>query len=162
MQDGDPVHRWLTALRLMTNQFKYGPVLPLHDANRRHVGDILSGTLNNVIECSALLCLRLAAEEAPSVQATSARQSSMITHSPDFRSINKRGLEYSLTSKQAQVYQILWDAYESGTPDVGQDYLLEEVSPSVKRLRDVFKSNIAAWKELIGSGNTKGTFRLKM
>jgi hypothetical protein len=84
------------------------------------------------------------------------------THSPDFRSVNKDGKIFSLTSKQAQVIQMLFRAQQEGTPVLGQDYILEEVSPytSTKRLRDIFKSNPEAWEALIESGR-KGTVRLK-
>jgi hypothetical protein len=88
-------------------------------------------------------------------------QSLNIEHSPCFHSINKDGVLYTLTTKQAQVYEILWDANEKGASEVGQDYILEMVSPTTTRLRDIFKKNLSAWKELIASGKRKGTFHLK-
>ncbi|MCG6533890.1 MAG: hypothetical protein L7F78_04205 [Syntrophales bacterium LBB04] len=86
------------------------------------------------------------------------------THSADFRSINKDGVVFTLTPKQAQVVQILSDAHENGTPEVGQGYIIEQVSgaTSIKRLRDFFKSNLNAWNALIEQGKGKGTFRLKI
>lgn len=83
-------------------------------------------------------------------------------HSPDFRSINKNGKEFTLTSKQAQVIQMLFEAREGKTPDLGQSYIIEQVSPdtSMKRLKDYFKRNPKAWKALIESSG-KGIFRLK-
>ena len=71
-QEGDPFKRWLTALRLMTKRFEYGPVGTLLDANNRPVGHVSTGKVHNVIECSALLCLQLALEEVPSFQASTA------------------------------------------------------------------------------------------
>ena len=65
-QQEDHFKRWLTALRLMTKRFEYGRVGTLLDANNRPVRHIVTGTVHNVIECSALLCLQLALEEAPS------------------------------------------------------------------------------------------------
>ena len=83
-------------------------------------------------------------------------------HSDDFRSINKDGREFTLTPNQAHVVQMLFEAWENKTPDLGQAHIIEEVSPdtSTKRLRDLFKTNLAAWKELIETVK-KGTFRLK-
>lgn len=68
-QEEDPFKRWLTALRFMTNRFECGLFGTLLDTSNRPVGPVTTGTVNNVIECSALLCLKLASEEAPSFQA---------------------------------------------------------------------------------------------
>jgi hypothetical protein len=85
-------------------------------------------------------------------------------HSPDFRSIRKDGKEFTLTSKQAQVIQMLSEAKEAGTPDLGQGYVIEKVSgeTSIRRIRDFFKADLDAWKALLEPGNKKGTFRLKI
>jgi hypothetical protein len=71
-REEDHFKRWLTALRLMTRKFEYGPVGTLIDHNNQPVGHVLTGTVHNVIECSALLCLQLALEEVPSFQASTA------------------------------------------------------------------------------------------
>ena len=52
----------------MTKRFEYGPVGTFLDDNNLPVGHVLTGTIHNVIECSALLCLQLALEEVPSFQ----------------------------------------------------------------------------------------------
>lgn len=85
-------------------------------------------------------------------------------HSPDFRSINKNGVKFTLTPKQTQVIEMLFNEFEKGTFDLGQGYIIEKVSPytSTTRLRDIFKGNIEAWKALIKPGNKKGTFRLNI
>lgn len=86
------------------------------------------------------------------------------TYSPGFRCVNKDGIPFTLTPKQAQAIEILWNARENGAPDVGQDYIIGEVSPdtSTKRLRDIFKSSPKEWDALIEPGARKGTFRLKL
>jgi hypothetical protein len=86
------------------------------------------------------------------------------THSPDFRSINKDGKIFELTPAQAQVVKILWKAKEVGTPALGRDYIIEQVSPdtSIKRIREYFRKNPEAFKALIESGSKKGTVRLKI
>jgi len=53
----------------MTNRFEYGLVGTLLDTNNRPVGQVTTGKVHNVIECSALLCLKLVSEEVPSFQA---------------------------------------------------------------------------------------------
>jgi hypothetical protein len=90
-------------------------------------------------------------------------QKESLTHSPDFRSINTAGKEFTLTFKQSQIVQILFDARERKTPDLGQHHIIEAVSPdtNTRRVRDLFKNNIAAWRALIEPGSKKGTVRLK-
>jgi hypothetical protein len=84
------------------------------------------------------------------------------THSPDFRSINKDGKPFLLTSKQAQVIQMLYDAHKEGLPGLGKDRILEDVSGG-SRLRDIFKSNPEAFKVLIKiSEKRRGIYRLNI
>jgi 7-cyano-7-deazaguanine synthase in queuosine biosynthesis len=80
---------------------------------------------------------------------------------PGFRSVWCQGQQYTFGPKQAQVVEILYRAHLSDTPDVGQDYILETVESSGRRLRDLFKDH-PAWKSLIVSGKGKGTFRLNI
>jgi len=54
----------------------------------------------------------------------------------------------------------LWQARNNHTPEVHQDVLLEGIGSCSKRLRDVFKSNMTAYRALIIHGERKGTFRL--
>jgi hypothetical protein len=84
------------------------------------------------------------------------------THSPDFHSVSLSGEQFSLTSKQAQVVQILFEAYQNGTPEVGQAYILEELGSASGRLQDSFRSRKEAWGKLIIPGKTKGTYRLNL
>jgi hypothetical protein len=83
-------------------------------------------------------------------------------HTSDYRSVTLRGATHSLTGRQAQVIQILHGAYENGTPDVGNASILEELGTPSDRLRDTFKSNMAAWKALIARGKRRGTHRLNL
>jgi hypothetical protein len=82
--------------------------------------------------------------------------------SPDFRSVNKDGKNYPLTSKQAQVIKMLFEAQQKGTPELGTAYIINEVSPgtSKTRLRDIFKHDPETYKALIEKGR-KGTVCLK-
>ncbi len=82
-------------------------------------------------------------------------------HSPDFRSVNWFGTTYSFTANQARVIESLWMACEQGTPDVGDETLLNAVdheSPPTS-LRNLFRNN-AAWGTLIVEGGSKGSHRL--
>ncbi len=79
-------------------------------------------------------------------------------HSTDFRSVHWFGTDYAFTATQAAAIKLLWEAWEDGTPDVGQETLLEAAGSSGNRLRDVFKDN-PAWQALVVSAS-RGTFRL--
>jgi hypothetical protein len=80
-------------------------------------------------------------------------------HSPDFRSVNWFGTEYSFTANQAACVKALWDAWDKGTPDVGQVTLQTEADIE-SQPRHLFRKN-AAWGNMIVRGNTKGTLRLR-
>jgi hypothetical protein len=96
--------------------------------------------------------LRLAAGDE--VQVTEPR------HSPDFRSVRwTDGAAYGFTAGQASVTRLLWEAWEQGTPDIGQETLLEASGSEGNRLADLFRSH-PAWGRLIVPGATRGSFRL--
>ena len=80
-------------------------------------------------------------------------------HSPDFSSVTStRGEQYSFSSKQAQIIEIL---YNEGKPDLRQAYILEKINAPGERLRDYFKTH-PAWGKLIVKGSGKGTYRLNL
>ncbi len=84
-------------------------------------------------------------------------------HSTDYHSVLWYGTEYKFTNTQAACVKVLWEAWEQGTPDVGQAAILEEVDSDRRRLSDVFgrgKKRHPAWGTMIQPGATKGTFRL--
>jgi hypothetical protein len=81
-------------------------------------------------------------------------------HSPDYRSVNVAGKVHSLTPRQAHVIQILHKALVDGTPEVGKEYILEEIGTPASRLKDSFKSNLSAWKALVRLGKKRGLYRL--
>lgn len=81
---------------------------------------------------------------------------------PDYRSVvAANGRQHSLTPKQAQVVSILHEAILSGTPELSQAHLIEEVYRSAKsnNLKKLFSGN-EAWSDLIESGKRRGLFRL--
>jgi hypothetical protein len=80
-------------------------------------------------------------------------------HSPDFRSYTWGQERYSFTPGQAAVVRVLQEAKDNGTPDVGQDTLMEAAGSEGSRLRDLFKAH-PAWGNLIVRGDGKGTLRL--
>lgn len=84
------------------------------------------------------------------------------THSPDYRTVSVRGETFSLTSRQAQVMEILHKAYEGGNPDVAIHHILEALETKASRWQDTFKSNPRAKKALLVGGARKGTLRLKL
>jgi len=80
-------------------------------------------------------------------------------HSPDFRSVNWFGEEHTFTPNQAAVIKVLWENWNQGTAEVGDQYLLEAADSSGNRLDLVFRGH-RAWGTMIVGGNTKGTRRL--
>jgi hypothetical protein len=82
-------------------------------------------------------------------------------HSPDFRAIFWEGKEYALTPRQAQVVEILYCAYQNGTPSIGQHTILDELDSPSSRLRDTFKKS-PLWDTLIIQGIGQGTRRLNL
>lgn len=84
--------------------------------------------------------------------------------SEDFRVVIKDGVTFQLTTNQSLVIQRLWDAHESHIPELHQTRLFEETDSCNyrKRLRDIFKSRMDAFKALIDKGQGRGCFRLKL
>jgi hypothetical protein len=83
-------------------------------------------------------------------------------HSPDYRSCRYKEDLYLFTTKQARAVQILHQNYEQGTPDVGIQYILEEIGAKDKtKIQNVFRDH-PAWRKLIVLGQTKGTIRLNL
>ena len=80
-------------------------------------------------------------------------------YSADFRSVKWYGTPYSFTPNQASVVRAMWQAWEQGTPDVSDGYLLEVADSNADRLDLVFRG-CAAWGTMIVRGKTKGTRRL--
>lgn len=82
-------------------------------------------------------------------------------HSPDFRSVRWHGTEYSFTGNQAACVKVLWDAWQNGASDVGDEMLLNAVDAASppRSLRDVFRDH-PAWGTMIVAGGSKGSHRL--
>lgn len=81
------------------------------------------------------------------------------THSTDYRSVNWSGTPYTFTKTQAACVKPLWEAWERGTPELDQPTVLMEADASGNRLVDIFRGH-PAWRTLIVSGSTKGSYRL--
>lgn len=83
---------------------------------------------------------------------------------PGYRSVvAANGKQHSLTAKQAEVIQILHEAYNRGTPDVSQGHIISEVFPNAKTnsLKKLF-SDKEAWAFLVEPGKRRGLYRLKV
>ena len=83
-------------------------------------------------------------------------------HSEDFRIITVNGVTHSLTLYQSRAVEKLWVALQNRVPELHQAAILEGIDSCSKRLRDIFKSNMVAFRVLIGRGDRKGTFKLKI
>lgn len=83
-------------------------------------------------------------------------------YSPDFRSVSLNAIEYKLSPMQAQVIEILYKQYsENNHLPVSQAYILEEIGSNSKKLKDIFKTNLKAWKDLIRS-EKNGFYKLNI
>jgi hypothetical protein len=84
-------------------------------------------------------------------------------HSADYRTVTIRGETHRVTAQQAQMVEILHEAYKNGTPDVSIAHILERLEKNSSRWQDTFKSNPEAKKALIKSGGVpRGTLRLNL
>ena len=98
-----------------------------------------------------------AAQPASSTQVPAASE---IKHSEDYRSVKWYGKSYTFTVGQAGCVKCLWEAWESGTPELSQETVLEAAGVSTQRLSDAFRGNVA-WGKMIVKGSTKGSYRLQ-
>jgi hypothetical protein len=80
-------------------------------------------------------------------------------HGPDFRSAHWFGEDFTFTPMQAACVAILWNAWENGTPEVGNDTLMVQVGAETKRIDHLFRDH-PAWGTMIRPGSTKGATRL--
>ena len=81
------------------------------------------------------------------------------SHGPDFASVTWNGVRYGFSPTQRAVVRQLWDAWESGNPDVGQETLLAGAESESDSVADLFRRH-PAWGVAIVVGDAKGTFRL--
>lgn len=112
---------------------------------------------------------RRALEVFPRLLAMAERNArSQVRHSHDFRMVNWFGTTYHFTPTQAACIRVLWRDWHNGTPELGENTILEdpEVEAEAKRLIDVFRDRKsssgyhAAWGTMVLPGQTKGSFRL--
>jgi hypothetical protein len=83
-----------------------------------------------------------------------------VSHSDDFRCLRWCKAEYTFTPTQAACVRVLYEAWQNGSPVMGQAAILEAAESSGGRLRDVFdKGKHPAWGKLIVSPR-KGAYRL--
>jgi hypothetical protein len=75
--------------------------------------------------------------------------------------VNLDDQEFSLTGRQAQAVEFLYEMHQNSTPEVGQALILERLESKYTDLRYVFKKN-PAWGNLVVPGRTRGTFRLNL
>mgnify|MGYP004195723351 CR=1 FL=1 len=89
-------------------------------------------------------------------------------HSDDFRSVQIRGNNYTLTESQSIVIKYLYEQFLRNTPEVTSSKILDVVDEergtftSNKRLIDIFKTNKDAYKTLILKSSNKGLQRINI
>jgi hypothetical protein len=90
------------------------------------------------------------------------RAQPLTRHSTDFRSVHWYGIDYQFTPTQAACVKVLWEAWINGTPDVGQETILDKAGSQCSRLDHLFRKSgkmHPAWSRLIIS-RSKGSYRL--
>lgn len=112
-----------------------------------------------------------AATPPPATVAPAEHLPSGFRHSVDFKSAYWAGERFTFTPRQAQAVQMLYDAWHNGTPELGQDAILEKLGSMgrnkigggtlPRQLRDHFRRS-PAWKKLIIQGERRGTYRLAL
>ena len=84
-------------------------------------------------------------------------------HSLDFASVTWFGRSYSFTPTQRRIVAVLWNAWESCTPDIGEQSLLTEADSESPTLKAVFGKHPAYGTMICRSsqhGGRPGCFRL--
>jgi len=84
----------------------------------------------------------------------------LFEHSDDFRTLQFRGQQITLTSMQAQVVAFMFQRHQQGEPEIHQARILTEIESSSKRLHELFKRTEGVWNTLIIEGSRKGMRRL--
>lgn len=82
-------------------------------------------------------------------------------HSIDFASVDWFGTPYGFSSIQRHIVQMLWEAWENATPDVGQDTLLSAVGSDSSRMAHIFKGHPAFGVMIVPSPGVRGAYRLQ-
>lgn len=121
-------------------------------------GSIVHGILN--VTTTSDLSGAPASDLTTQPQSFKEKKAPATAHSPDFRSVSWFSKSYSFTATQAACIKVLWEAWEQGTPEMGEPAILAEAESNSPRMRDIFR-NSPAWENLIVPGSTKGSFRLK-
>ena len=89
-------------------------------------------------------------------------------HSDDFRSVQIRGNNYTLTESQSIVIKYLYEHFLRNTPEVTSSKIIDVVDEergtftSNKRLIDIFKTNKNAYKNLIIQGSVKSHIKINI
>jgi hypothetical protein len=83
--------------------------------------------------------------------------------SEDCRSAVLDGNHYSFTSRQAQVVELLLEAYQQKTMELSQEYIIDRIGSEsdTLTLRDIFRHS-KAWNTLIIPGSRRGMYRLNI
>jgi len=85
-----------------------------------------------------------------------------LTHSEDFRSVTLRRRPFTLTKTSALAVKFLYEAYQNGTPELGEELIMKEIGkPETSRLRDSFRGS-DAWNTLVIPGRRRGNRRLDL
>jgi hypothetical protein len=82
-----------------------------------------------------------------------------VSHSADYRSITWYGKRYTFSVTQAAIVRALWEAWESGHPEVSNQALLEAAESESAKPQDLFREHPAITDGVIGRAG-RGVWRL--
>jgi hypothetical protein len=139
--DPDPFNRWLTAVREMTNAFEWsGPIgYEINDDGTRG-SRILGGSIERLIENSALLCLKLAAQSKV-----------LVAQAPN----EKQAIDASMTKPKrvdilCNVFKTREDWKDSEKRKGVCDLMSENSIPYPSTKGEFHGSNLNSWADLKG------------
>lgn len=127
------------------------------------IGSALT-TLKSVL-CRLPLFLEEVTFSSPTAtsEVREAEEEEVFKHTDDYVSVILRGKSFTLTSRQAEVIQLLHEAYKNDTPNLHQEGIKRRLNMGDSaRVRDRFRGSPDTWKHLIAKGARKGTFRLNI
>ena len=136
---------------------KFGQCFSRSLPNSRRTGSPLESAISHLEALMGRLPLIGESEDAEYAE------NEVFKHTEGYTSVNLRGQQCTLTSRQAEVIQLLHEAYRNGTPEMHQEEIKAKLSMGDSaRLKDRFRSDPDAWKCLITQGQKKGTLRLNI
>lgn len=145
------VNRYIAMLRRHASSVRRVTEIQMRDA----LPDYVAGRLQADSLFAVLQNINKLTPEVPSKEADPP-----FSHSDDYRSVRWRGRPYALTLQQAQVVEILHQAWKAGHPDVSQLEIMDRVGNPHGRLRGTFRGSGLFGNGFLVTIRRRGLYRL--